>query len=126
MSASDPANAYALPLVVDESDRPSIARPRGRGALLVTRGGRVLMSAEGRGRRIAVAPGKSDDEVRAAAESLVAHLSLPSIAGGRRHDLEIETIDGAAATRSPFAAAFVALGFRRDGLSLRKALDFGV
>jgi hypothetical protein len=73
-----------------------------------------------------VAPGKSDDEVRAAAESLVAHLSLPSIAGGRRHDLEIETIDGAAATRSPFAAAFVALGFRRDGLSLRKALDFGV
>jgi ATP-dependent Lhr-like helicase len=126
MSASDPANAYALALAVDESDRPSIARPRGRGALLVTRGGRVIMSAEGRGRRIAVAPGTADDDVRAAAESLVAHLSLPSIGGVRRHDLEIETIDGAAATRSPYAAAFVAVGFRRDGLTLRKALDFGV
>jgi ATP-dependent Lhr-like helicase len=126
MSVSDPANAYALPLVVDESDRPPIARPRGRGALLVTKAGRVIMSAEGRGRRIAVAPGTSEDDVRAAAESLVAHLSLPSIGGVRRHDLEIEAIDGAAATRSPFAAAFVAVGFRRDGLTLRKALDFGV
>jgi hypothetical protein len=82
------------------------------------------MSAEGRGRRIMVAPGTSDDDARAAAESLVAHLSLPAAGGQRRHDLEIETIDGAAATRSPYAAAFVAVGFRRDGLTLRKALDF--
>ncbi len=33
MSVTDPANAYALPLVVDENDRPALARPQGaRGA----------------------------------------------------------------------------------------------
>jgi ATP-dependent Lhr-like helicase len=126
MSVSDPANAYALPLVVDPADRPAYARPRGRGALLVTKAGRVVISAEGRGRRVTVAPDTSDDDARVAAESLVAHLSLPVAGGQRRHDLEIETIDGAAATRSPHSAAFVAAGFRRDGLTLRKALDFGV
>jgi ATP-dependent Lhr-like helicase len=125
MSVTDPANAYALPLVVDEKDRPALARPRGRGALLVTMRGRVIMSAEARGRRIIVAADTSDDDARAAADSLIAHLSLPSPGGQRRHDLEIETIDGAAATRSPHSGAFVAVGFRRDGLTLRKALDFG-
>jgi hypothetical protein len=45
--------------------------------------------------------------------------------GQRRHDLEIEKIDGASATKSSHAAVFVALGFRRDGLTLRKAVDFG-
>ena len=125
MSVTDPANAYALPLVVDENDRPALARPRGRGALLVTMRGRVIMSAEARGRRIIVAADTSEEYARAAAEALVAHLSLPSPGGQRRHDLEIETIDGAAATRSPHSGAFVAVGFRRDGLTLRKALDFG-
>ena len=125
MSATDPANAYALPLTADENDRPAIARPRGRGALLVTMRGRVLMSAEARGRRINVAADTPEEEARAAAESLVAHLSLPFPGGQRRHDLQIENIDGAAATRSPHSAAFVAVGFRRDGLTLRKALDFG-
>jgi ATP-dependent Lhr-like helicase len=124
MSASDPANAYALPLPVGEDDRPALARPRGRGALLVTRRGRVIMSAESRGRRIAVAADASDEDVRLAAQSLVSHLTLPIPGGGRRHDLEIETIDGAAATKSPHMSAFVATGFRRDGLTLRKAIAF--
>jgi ATP-dependent Lhr-like helicase len=124
MSVSDPANAYALPLPVDESDRPSIARPRGRGAVLVTRRGRVVIAAEGRGRRITVAPDATADDVRLGAESLAAHLTVPVPGGQRRHDLEIETIDGAAATKSPHAAAFLAVGFRRDGLTLRKSVDF--
>jgi ATP-dependent Lhr-like helicase len=126
MSTSDPANAYALPLDVAAEDRPALARPRGRGALLVTRRGRVTIAAEGRGRRLNVAPDASDEDVRLAVESLVSHIQLPVPGVQRRHDLEIETIDGAAATKSPHAAAFVAAGFRRDGLTLRKAVDFGV
>jgi ATP-dependent Lhr-like helicase len=124
MSTSDPANAYALPLIVADEDRPALARPRGRGALLVTRAGRAIMAAEARGRRVSVASDATEQDVKLAAESLVAHLSLPSPGSQRRHDLEIEAIDGAAATKSPHAAAFVATGFRRDGLTLRKAVAF--
>ena len=124
MSVSDPANAFALPLPVGDDDRPALARPRGRGALLVTRRGRVVLSVESRGRRIVIAPEATPDDVRLAAESLVSHLSLPLPGAQRRHDLEIETIDGASATKSPHVAAFVAMGFRRDGLTLRKAVDF--
>jgi ATP-dependent Lhr-like helicase len=126
MSVSDPANAYALPLPLSDEDRPALSRPRGRGALLVTRRGRVIISAEGRGRRVTVAADAGDEGVRLGVESLVAHLTLPVPGVSRRHDLEIETIDGAAATKSPHAAVFVAAGFRRDGLTLRKAVDFGV
>ncbi len=125
MSTSDPANAYALPLEVSDEDRPARARPRGRGALLVTRRGRVIIAAEGRERRLTVAPGASEEDVRLGVESLLSHLMLPVPGASRRHDLEIESIDGAAATKSPHAAAFVAAGFRRDGLTLRKAVDFG-
>jgi ATP-dependent Lhr-like helicase len=125
MSVSDPANAYALPLPLSDDDRPALSRPRGRGALLVTRRGRVIISAEGRGRRVTVAADAGDEDVRLGVESLVAHLTLTVPGVSRRHDLEIETIDGAAATKSPHAAVFVAAGFRRDGLTLRKAVDFG-
>jgi ATP-dependent Lhr-like helicase len=125
MATSDPANAYALPLVVAPEDRPAIARPRGGGALLVTRRGRVILAAEGRGRRLSVAADASEEDVRLGAESLVAHLSLPLPSGQRRHDLEIETIDGAAATKSPHADAFVAQGYRRHGLTLRKSIAYG-
>ena len=125
MATSDPANAYALPLSVGEEDRPALARPRGRGGLLVTRRGRVIIAAEARGRRLTISPDASEDDVRVAAESLVAHLTLPLPDAQRRHDLEIEKIDGGSATKSPHAAAFVALAFRRDGLTLRKAIDFG-
>jgi len=85
----------------------------------------VVLSVEARGRRVVVAPDATDDDVRASVESLVAHLTLPLPGNQRRHDLEIETIDGAAATRSRHAPAFLATGFRRDGLTLRKAVDFG-
>jgi hypothetical protein len=71
-----------------------------------------------------VSPEASEDDVTVAAESLVAHLMVPVPGAQRRHDLEIHEIDGAAATRSPHAAAFSALGYRRDGLILRKAADF--
>ena len=73
-----------------------------------------------------VAPGASDEEVRLAVGSLVSHLQLPLPGVHRRHDLEIETIDGAPATKSAHVSAFVEAGFRRDGLTLRKPVDFSV
>jgi len=124
MAVSDPANAYALPLAVDPEERPSLARPRGRGSLLATRRGRVVIAAEARGRRLSISPDASTDDVAQAIASLVAHLTLPVPGATRHRDLEIETIDGAAATRSPHAAAFTAAGFRRDGLKLRRPVDF--
>ena len=57
MSASDPANVYALPLAPGTAADP-LARPRGAGALLVTRAGRIVLAAEGRGGRLRVARGR--------------------------------------------------------------------
>ncbi|HVF41018.1 MAG TPA: hypothetical protein VM939_14045, partial [Gemmatimonadaceae bacterium] len=72
LAASDPANVYNFPLDVIERD--PLSRPRGAGALLVTRGGRVAISVEGRGRRIAIAEGLGNDEVMRAKELLAEHL----------------------------------------------------
>ncbi len=72
MAASDPANVYNLPLELIERD--PLSRPRGSGALLVTRGGRVAVAAEARGRRFTVAPWLTPDETSAAKAALKEHL----------------------------------------------------
>ncbi|HEX6626739.1 MAG TPA: DEAD/DEAH box helicase [Gemmatimonadaceae bacterium] len=72
MAASDPANVYNLPLELIERD--PLSRPRGSGALLVTRGGRIAIAAEARGRRFSVADWLSADEVAAAKSALREHL----------------------------------------------------
>ena len=72
MAASDPANVYNLPLELIEKD--PLWRPRGSGAMLVTRGGRVAIAVEGRGRRYSVADWLSPDETNAAKKALVEHL----------------------------------------------------
>ncbi len=72
MAASDPANIYNLSLEL--VDRDPLSRPRGSGALLVMRGGRVAMAVEGRGRRLVVADWLSPDEIAAAKEALLEHL----------------------------------------------------
>jgi ATP-dependent Lhr-like helicase len=72
MAASDPANVYNLPLEL--IDRDPLSRPRGSGAMLVTRGGRVAIAVEGRGRRYSVADWMSPDDVAAAKKALIEHL----------------------------------------------------
>ncbi len=72
MAASDPANVYNLPLEL--VDRDPLSRPRGSGALLVMRGGRVAIAVEGRGRRFTVADWLSPDDVAAAKKALLDHL----------------------------------------------------
>jgi ATP-dependent Lhr-like helicase len=121
MAASDPANAYALPL--DPALRSPLARPRGAGALLVTRGGRVVLTAEARGKRISVAPEASYAAVMAAARALADHALNPATTR-RRRDLDVETIDGVPASSSPHAEAFRAAGYRSAGTGLRRYVDF--
>jgi ATP-dependent Lhr-like helicase len=72
MAASDPANVYNLPL--EMVDRDPLSRPRGSGALLVLRGGRVAIAVEGRGRRFTVADWLSPEEVQTAKKALLEHL----------------------------------------------------
>ena len=72
MAASDPANIYNLPLEL--LDRDPLSRPRGSGALLVTRSGRIAMAAEARGRRFSVGDWLSPEEVAAAKKALIEHL----------------------------------------------------
>ena len=117
MAASDPANPYTLQL--DTVEVEPIARPRGSGALLVTRAGRVLMAAEGRGRRVRVGPGLDGVDVTEAARALVSHLSGRVNRRGRPRDLVIETIDGAPAVSTSHLQAFLDAGFRRATTELR-------
>jgi ATP-dependent helicase Lhr and Lhr-like helicase len=72
MAASDPANVYNLPLEL--VDRDPLSRPRGSGALIVTRGGRVAMAAEARGRRLSVAAWLSPEDTAAAKAALIEYL----------------------------------------------------
>jgi hypothetical protein len=72
LAASDPANVYNLPM--DLADRDPLSRPRGAGVLLVTRGGKVVLSIEGRGRRLTIAEGLSREEILQAKEIAALHL----------------------------------------------------
>jgi hypothetical protein len=72
LSASDPANIYNLAL--DPLLRDALSRPRGSGALLVTRAGRVALSVEGRGRRVTIANWMTSEEVNRAKEILSRYL----------------------------------------------------
>jgi ATP-dependent Lhr-like helicase len=117
MAASDPANPYAIAAAAGvESQSAGVTRRLGRGALLVTRGGEVIMVAEGRGRRLRTRPGVSVSDVTDAARVLARRLVEAS--DGRR-DPVIDTIDGAAAAGSPWSAAIIAAGFRPTSSSLR-------
>jgi ATP-dependent Lhr-like helicase len=72
IAASDPANVYGWTL--SDIERDPLSRPRGSGALLVTRRGRVALSVEGRGRNVVAADWLSRDEAVKAKEALALHL----------------------------------------------------
>ncbi|MDQ3696548.1 MAG: hypothetical protein M3373_00775, partial [Gemmatimonadota bacterium] len=120
LAASDPANPYALPLdaFTPTDDRDPLSRPRGAGALLVTRAGRVALAVEGRGRRVAVARSLSQPDVTAAARALGEYAAQGQPRSRRARELVVETIDGSGAIASPHAAAFRGAGYLigTDGL----------
>jgi ATP-dependent Lhr-like helicase len=72
MAVSDPANVYSL--AIEPEFRDPLSRPRGGGALIVTRAGRVGIAVEGRGKRITIADWMTREEVDQAKELLSAHL----------------------------------------------------
>jgi ATP-dependent Lhr-like helicase len=117
IAASDPANPYSLEL--EGVDIDPLSRPRGRGALLVTREGRVGMSVEGRGRRIMIASWMVDADVAAAATVLLGHLRASRAVTARARDVEVETIDGVNAAAMRWTDAFLKAGFRRETSGLR-------
>jgi ATP-dependent Lhr-like helicase len=117
MSAADPANPYTLPL--ESIARGSLVRPRGAGALLLTRRGIVIMNAEGRGRRISIAPDASDADVTEAARLLGEYLTRSTQSGERTaRDPRVEYVNGEPAGASTYADAIMDAGWRRatDGL----------
>ena len=72
IAASDPANVYNLPM--DLADRDPLSSPRGAGALVVTRGGRVALAVEARGKRVVAAEWMDRAEITRAKEVLANHL----------------------------------------------------
>jgi ATP-dependent helicase Lhr and Lhr-like helicase len=117
MAADDPANPYSLALAPGVESEP-LTRPRGRGSLLVTRAGAVMMSAEARGRRVRIRHDAASDDVTAAAAALAA-AAMRAAPGRKRRDLVIEQIDGQPAAGSRWVDAFVRAGFRQAATSLR-------
>lgn len=112
MRADDPANVHDLP-PPGEPARDAFVRPRSRGALFVTIDGVVVMIAERRGKRILMRPETTHERATAAARALAEHLAART-----SRDLGVETIDGRAASASPFAPAFAVAGFRRGAAGL--------
>ena len=117
LAASDPANPYTI-VASGTVENPSaeLTRRRGRGALLVTRAGEVLVVAESRGRRLTIRPGASVQDVAEAARALARRLVEAS---DRRRDPVIDTIDGVPAAASAWTAAFSSSGWRPTSSALR-------
>jgi ATP-dependent helicase Lhr and Lhr-like helicase len=117
-STSDPANVYSLPVVAGTEVDP-LGRPRGAGAMIATRAGRIILTSEGRGARLRVAPDADPAAVRDAARVLADRLLATQGGRARRRDLIVETIDGVQAAASRHAESLREAGFRSMGTGLR-------
>ncbi|MDB4886271.1 MAG: associated domain protein, partial [Gemmatimonadetes bacterium] len=117
-ASSDPSNVYTLPVAAGTEVDP-LARPRGAGALLVTRAGRIVLTAERRGSRLRVAAGADPVAVRDAARVLAERLLVAPGGRARRRDLIVETINGVQASASPFAEMLRDAGYRSMGTGMR-------
>jgi ATP-dependent Lhr-like helicase len=123
IAASDPANVWALQVTSEPGGPPdTFARPRGARALLVLRGGRVVMTSDAHGRAIAVRPDLTPEVVSDAVRALVRHITAR-----RTRDVIVETIDGESATTSHKSNAFIAAGLHLTTAGLRyyASLDRG-
>lgn len=117
LNTADPANVYALKVHGGGSIDP-LGRPRGAGALLFTRAGRIVMTAENKGARLRLSTDATEADVRDAARALVAHFA-PAPGSMRRKDLLVETIDGEKATKSKWAPVMREIGMTGRAGALR-------
>ncbi len=109
LAALDPACAWGSALPWPALRDPAARPARRVGAAIAQVDGELALWIEPRGHRIATA---------AVGDEQVAHalaVALPALAvRQRRRELLVETIDGTAASSSPWAAALVAAGARLD------------
>jgi ATP-dependent helicase Lhr and Lhr-like helicase len=119
LAASDPANVYSMPRspIEPKGAHDPLTRPRGSGAVLVTRRGSVVLAAEGRGRRIRLAPDLDDEVLYGALSALQQHLAQ-SDGANRRRPRTLEMVDGVPAANAPHMSVFRRAGFRRSGMGL--------
>ncbi|MGV3710834.1 MAG: DEAD/DEAH box helicase [Gemmatimonas sp.] len=116
MSGSDPANAYALPVAGGAPD--PITQPRGPGALMFTREGRVVMTVESKGTRVRIATDAREEDVLAAARAFI-KLHAPEPGSVRKRDVTIETVNGEPAAKSSWARVLREAGMTGRAGSLR-------
>lgn len=116
MAAVDPANAYALPVAGGAID--PLTRPRGPGALLFTRNGRVIMTSERKGSRLRIAEDATEEDVRDATNAFMAHYA-PAPGTLKRKDVIVETINSDKSTRSKWASLLREAGMTGRGGALR-------
>ncbi len=120
MSASDPANVWSLKLMgVGDTESNALPRPRDPRALLVTRNGAVILTADARMRWVRVHTGTAPEAITAAVTVLVNHITTR-----RAKDLTIETIDGERAAASEHVKAFMDAGLRLIPAGLRYYASF--
>jgi ATP-dependent Lhr-like helicase len=120
IASSDPANVWSLPVVPEPgATHDTFARPRGARALLVLRGGRVIVTSDAHARSVSVRPDLGADITTAAVRALVTR-----VAARRSRDIVVETIDGANAATSPHAPAFIGAGLRLTTAGLRYYASF--
>jgi ATP-dependent Lhr-like helicase len=114
MTSSDPANVWMLPASSD-----GFARTRGARTILVTQRGRVIVTADARGRAFTVRPGLDGELTTAAVREIVKYIT-----SRRSRDFLVETIDGESAATSRLASAFAAAGLRLTTSGLRYYASF--
>jgi ATP-dependent Lhr-like helicase len=120
LAAVDPANAWGSALPWPELRDPDARPARRVGATAVLVDGALALWLEPKARRIATAA-----SVPAETIELACAVGLPRVAARqRRRELLIETIDGVAASASPWARGLLAAGARVDdrGLVVRGAV----
>ena len=120
LAASDPANVWNLPLSSEPGASPdTFARPRGARSLVVTRSGRVVVTADAAASAVAVRPDVDRDIATAAVRALIKH-----VAARRARDVIVETINGESAATSAQAETFTAAGLRLTTAGLRYYASF--
>jgi len=112
-TAGDPANAYAL-LSAQSAEHDAFVRLHSRSTLLIQLNGVIVMLVDrARPMRIRIRPSTDGSVIERAARAIVARFA------DTERDLIVDTIDGAPAGASPFAADFLRAGFRRGTNGLR-------
>jgi ATP-dependent Lhr-like helicase len=119
LAVVDPANAWGSALPWPPLRDPAFRAARRVGASVILVDGELAVWVEPKGKRIATAD--LPDEII----ELAVVVGLPLLAAkARRRELQVETIDGAAAADSPIARGLLAAGARIDyrGLVVRAAV----